>query len=67
VTSDDPFGGAAQLVHLAHLAPDTLAVAGRIFSAIVAEVAAGKSHQQILASVQTAMALPPVKASRRIA
>lgn len=68
VTTDDPFGGGVQPSQLAHLAPETLVVAGRVFSAIVADVAAGKSHQHIVASVRSAMTVPvAAKAARRIA
>lgn len=69
ITSDDPFGGAAQPSQLAHLAPDTLQTAGDIFSVIVAEVSAGKTHHQIVASVHAAMSKSPqkAKAARRIA
>lgn len=59
ITSDDPFGGGAHLAQLTHLTPETLAMAGRIFSAIVADVAAGKSHHRIVASVRSAMAPVP--------
>ena len=59
ITSDDPFGGGAQLSQLTHISPETLAIAGRIFSAIVSDVAAGKSHQRIVASVRVAMAPVP--------
>ena len=55
ITSDDPFGGAAQPAQMTHLSPETLGMAGRIFSAIVADVAAGKSHQNIVSSVRRAM------------
>ena len=55
IASDDPFGGGAQLAQLAHISPETLAIAGRIFSAIVADVASGKSHHRIVASVRAAM------------
>jgi hypothetical protein len=58
VTTDDPFGGGTQPSQLAHLAPDTLQLAGRVFSAIVADVAAGRSHHHIVASVRAAMVRP---------
>ena len=59
ITSDDPFGGGAHLSQLTHISPETLAIAGRVFSAIVSEIAAGKSHNRIVASVRAAMAREP--------
>jgi hypothetical protein len=59
VTNDDPFGGAAQPTQLAHLAPWTVALAGKVFSAILADVAAGKQPYQIVASVRAAMVGAP--------
>jgi hypothetical protein len=64
VTNDDPFGGAAQPAQLAHLAPWTVEVAGRIFSAILADLAAGKEAHQIVASVRAAMASAPTAKAR---
>lgn len=64
IVNDDPFGGGAQPAQLAHLAPETLSLAGKVFSAIVADVAAGKSHHHIVASVRAAMA---TKASAKAA
>lgn len=59
VTNDDPFGGAAQPMQLAHLAPWTVTLAGKVFSAILADVAAGKQPHQIVASVRAAMVGAP--------
>ena len=59
ISSDDPFGGGAQPAQLSHISPETLALAGRIFSAIVSDVSAGKSHQRIVASVRAAMTSAP--------
>lgn len=56
VTSDDPFGGATQLAQLAHIAPWTAALAGKVFAAILADVVAGKPAAQIVASVRSALA-----------
>jgi hypothetical protein len=56
VTSDDPFGGTAQPAQMAQLAPWTVELAGKVFAAILADVAAGKSPQHIVASVHAAMA-----------
>ena len=41
VTNDDPFGGAAQPAQMAHLAPWTVELAGKVFAAILADIAAG--------------------------
>ena len=57
VNSDDPFGALGQLMQIAHVAPMTVALAGKIFAAILADVAAGKQPEQIVASVRAAM--PP--------
>jgi hypothetical protein len=59
ITNDDPFGGAVQPTQLAHLAPWTVALAGKVFSAILADVAAGKQPHQIVASVRAAMVGAP--------
>jgi hypothetical protein len=64
VTNDDPFGGASQPTQLPHLAPWTVELSGKIFSAILAGVAAGKSEHQIVASVRAALvATPTAKAA----
>jgi hypothetical protein len=59
VTDDDPFGGAAQPAQLGHLPPWTVELAGKIFGAILADVAAGKAPHQIVASVRAAMVSAP--------
>jgi hypothetical protein len=59
VTSDDPFGGAAQPAQLKHLPPWTVALAGKVFSTILADIAAGKQEHQIVASVRAAMLSKP--------
>ena len=64
VTNDDPFGGASQPAQLPHLAPWTVELSGKIFSAILAGVAAGKSEHQIVASVRAVLvATPTAKAA----
>jgi len=60
VNDDDPFAGAAQPAQLAHLAPWTVALAGKIFAAILADVAAGKAPHQIVAGVRAAMVMAPM-------
>lgn len=59
VNNDDPFNGAAQPTQLAHLAPWTVEVAGKVFAAILADIAAGKQPHQIVASVRAAMVTAP--------
>jgi hypothetical protein len=61
ITSDDPFGAMAQPMQMAHVAPMTVALAGKIFAAILSDVAAGKQPEQIVASVRAAMS-PALKA-----
>jgi len=55
VTTDDPFNGVSQPAQLAHLAPWTIELAGKIFASILADVAAGKEAHQIAAGVRAAM------------
>jgi hypothetical protein len=59
VNSDDPFGGTAQPAQLAHLAPWSVSLAGKVFGAILSDLAAGKPAQQIVASVRAALATAP--------
>ena len=59
VTTDDPFGAAVQPSQLAHLAPWTVELAGKIFSAILADVAAGKEAHQMVASVRAVLVTTP--------
>jgi hypothetical protein len=59
ITTDDPFGGGSQPAQLAHLAPWAVAAAGKIFSVILADIAAGKSANQIVANVRASMVSMP--------
>jgi hypothetical protein len=59
VNNDDPFGGAAQPTQLAHLAPWTVALAGKVFAAILADIAAGKAAHQVVASVRAVLVTAP--------
>src|SRR5579864_9706917 len=59
INSDDPFAGAAQPSQLAHLAPWTVDLAGKVFSTILADIAAGKSANQVTASVRAILATAP--------
>lgn len=66
VTNDDPFGGSIQPAQLRHLAPWTVDLAGKIFSSILADVAAGKTEHQITAGVRAVLVTssPKAKAMR---
>ena len=64
ITSDDPFSGAAQPAQMAHLAPWTVELAGKVFAAILADVAAGKQPHQIVASVRAALIAAPAASSK---
>jgi hypothetical protein len=55
VTTDDPFGGASQPAQIAHLDASTIELAAKIFSAILADLAAGKPAQHTVANVRTMM------------
>jgi hypothetical protein len=59
VNDDDPFGGSIQPTQLAHLAPWTVALAGKVFAAILSDIAAGKQPHQITASVRAALVSAP--------
>jgi hypothetical protein len=59
VSNDDPFGGATQPAQLAHLAPWTVALAGKVFGAILADIAAGKGASQITANVRALLVSAP--------
>jgi hypothetical protein len=56
VTDDDPFGGLASPLQTAHLAPRTAELVGRIFAAMVGDLAAGRQPEHIMANVRAAMA-----------
>jgi hypothetical protein len=57
--NDDPFGGAVQPAQLAHLPPWTVELAGKVFGAILAGVAAEKAAHQIVASVRAVLVAAP--------
>jgi hypothetical protein len=46
IMSDDPFGGGTQPSQLAHLAPWSVELAGKIFATILSNLVAGKPAQQ---------------------
>jgi len=51
ITSDDPFG-ALRVAHVAHLAPETVELAGKVFATILADIAAGRPDSEIVANVR---------------
>src|SRR5947209_2229763 len=59
VNDDDPFAGSARTAQLAHLAPWTVDLAGKIFSTILADIAAGKTARQITANVRACLISAP--------
>jgi hypothetical protein len=59
VTSDDPFAEAPHAAQVAHLDSVLVGLSGSLFSAILADVSAGKSAQQIVGSVQAILASKP--------
>jgi hypothetical protein len=54
VTSDDPFGRPVQMA----LAPATIELAAKVFSSILADLAAGRSAQHTVATVRTMLSAP---------
>jgi hypothetical protein len=66
VTNDDPFGGAAQPAQMAHIAPWTVELAGKVFASILADIAAGKQAHQIVAGVRAALVTAPLASARAI-
>ena len=67
VASDDPFGAGGQPAQLAHLPPSTVEMAGKVFASILADIAAGRQPNQIVASVRAAMISAPKLAKHRAA
>jgi hypothetical protein len=59
VTTDDPFGGAAQPAQLAHVAPVTVALASKVFGSVLADVATGKPAHLIVAKVRAVLGPTP--------
>ena len=55
ITNDDPFGGMAQPIQMAHLAPQTAELVGRVFASMVADLTAGHNAEQLAANVRAAM------------
>jgi len=59
VSNDDPFGGASQAAQLAHIAPWSVDLAGKVFAAILQDIVKGKPAHQITASVRAALVSSP--------
>jgi hypothetical protein len=60
IVDDDPFGGLAEPTQGSHPAPKTAELVGRIFAAIVTDLAAGTQPEQLIADVRAAM-LPAMR------
>jgi hypothetical protein len=67
LNNDDPFGGASQPAQLTHLAPWTVALAGKVFAAILADIAAGKAPHQMVASVRAILVTAPAARAAGVA
>ena len=63
VTNDDPFNAMSQPAQLAHLAPQTVASATKVFGSILADLAAGKQPHQIVAGVHAVLGTAPAACS----
>ncbi len=59
ITTDDPFGAMTHPAQLAHVAPWVAELAGKVFAAIVADIAARKADHQIVASVRAVLVTAP--------
>jgi hypothetical protein len=55
ISNDDPFNGLANPTQMTHLAPQTAELVGRVFASMVADLAAGRSPEQLAANVRAAM------------
>jgi hypothetical protein len=62
IVNDDPFNGLASPQQMTHLAPRSAELVGRVFASMIADLAAGRSPDQIAANVRAAM----VPASRPV-
>ena len=58
VANDDPFGAASRPSQLGHLTPWTAAQTGSLITVILTDLAAGKSADQIAATVRSALTKP---------
>jgi hypothetical protein len=55
ISNDDPFNGLANPTQMTHLVPQTAELVGRVFASMVADLAAGRSPEQLAANVRAAM------------
>lgn len=55
ITSDDPFNGLAQPLQMMHVSSRTAELVGRVFASIAADLAVGRTAEEIAANVHTAM------------
>jgi hypothetical protein len=59
ITNDDPFGAMTKPAQLPFIAPWAAELSGKIYAAILADVAAGKTENQIMASVRAVLVSAP--------
>jgi hypothetical protein len=55
IKNDDPFGGLSKPPQMTHLAPRTAELVGRIFGSMVADIAAGRSPEEMMTNIRAAM------------
>ena len=55
VFNDDPFGALRRPEQIAHLVPDNVELAGKVFAIILAGITEGKSESEIVASVRAVL------------
>lgn len=55
VTSDDPFGAVGQATSQLHLSPSTVALAGRAFASILADLSAAQAAHEIVGNARAAL------------
>lgn len=55
ISNDDPFGGLSKPPQMANLAPRTAELVGRIFGTLVADIAAGRQPDEMMANIRAAM------------
>jgi hypothetical protein len=61
ITTDDPFGEISRPALAAQLDASTIELAGKVFSAILSDIAAGRAAQYTVANVRTMMVMTTAK------
>jgi hypothetical protein len=64
ITNDDPFRALHSPAHLAELSPTLVELGGRVFAAIVADLAAGHTEHQMIASIRAVLTVAPDPSSQ---